>query len=112
MPGDPASCPTLRAPAEARDAWQHLTEVLARIGTVPCESGDPDAWWPSRTSFQGAWTAIAACHGCAAQEACLSYALAADERFGIWGGLLPEERKALRRQGQRGGDQSSMGRPV
>ena len=29
-------------------------------------------------------------------EACLSYAVAADERYGIWGGTLPEERRGIR----------------
>jgi len=38
-----------------------------------------------------------ACRLCGARQACLTYALAADERFGIWGGTLPEERQALRR---------------
>src|SRR3954462_1479608 len=112
VPGDPASLPTPRVPPGARDAWQELKAVLDRLGVVPCQSGDPDAWWPSRTSFRGAGRAIEACHACAAQEACLAYALAADERFGIWGGLQPDERKALRRQGRWGGAQSSMGRPV
>jgi hypothetical protein len=29
---------------------------------------------------------------------CLAYALYADERYGIWGGLDPRERQHLRRQ--------------
>jgi WhiB family redox-sensing transcriptional regulator len=29
---------------------------------------------------------------------CLAYAITADERFGIWGGLDPEQRRSLRRR--------------
>lgn len=40
--------------------------------------------------------AIAACWRYPAPEPCRYYALAADERFGVRGGLLPEERRKLR----------------
>ena len=66
--------------------------------SIPCRSGDPDAWWPDRKAIDSPATleAVAACWSCSAWEACLSYALAADERGGVWGGLLAEERRALR----------------
>lgn len=35
------------------------------------------------------------CARCEVSAECLDEALAGDERWGIWGGLLPEERKAL-----------------
>lgn len=31
-----------------------------------------------------------------ARVACLDYAVAADERFALWGGLLPDERREIR----------------
>ncbi|AZM56800.1 hypothetical protein DMA15_32960 [Streptomyces sp. WAC 01529] len=37
------------------------------------------------------------CRMCAMRPACLEYALANDERFGVWGGLSEKERYALRR---------------
>ena len=40
--------------------------------------------------------AVDACSVCAARDACLAYALAADEAEGIWGGSLPAERRGLR----------------
>jgi hypothetical protein len=118
MTAAPAPSVALRVPPRAREAWSWLNEVLARVGAVPCQSGDPEAWWPVRERPDRAARAIQACHACAAQRACLGYALAADEPFGIWGGLLPEERKALRHQEgrQQGvqvlGGQCSIGRPV
>ena len=35
------------------------------------------------------------CAGCPVRMACLDYALRAGERYGIWGGLTPDERAAL-----------------
>ncbi|MET9482872.1 WhiB family transcriptional regulator [Streptomyces sp. NPDC006638] len=37
------------------------------------------------------------CGACEGREACLSYALDNDERFGVWGGLSEKERQRLRR---------------
>ncbi|MEU9032205.1 WhiB family transcriptional regulator [Streptomyces sp. NPDC048383] len=39
------------------------------------------------------------CGACEGRAACLQYALANDERFGVWGGLSEAERQALRRRG-------------
>lgn len=38
------------------------------------------------------------CGRCDMRPACLEYALANDERFGVWGGLSERERLRLRRQ--------------
>lgn len=37
------------------------------------------------------------CNDCEVEAACLGYALANDERFGIWGGLSPAQRRKLQR---------------
>ncbi|MGW2826472.1 WhiB family transcriptional regulator [Streptomyces sp. NPDC001443] len=37
------------------------------------------------------------CGMCEMRSACLDYALANDERFGVWGGLSEKERLQLRR---------------
>jgi WhiB family transcriptional regulator, redox-sensing transcriptional regulator len=39
--------------------------------------------------------AKAICFTCSVREQCLEFALAAGERFGIWGGLNPQERRYL-----------------
>ncbi|AWZ07178.1 WhiB family transcriptional regulator [Streptomyces sp. ICC1] len=36
------------------------------------------------------------CGACEGRTACLEYALANDERFGVWGGLSEAERQAMR----------------
>ncbi|MGW1161331.1 WhiB family transcriptional regulator [Streptomyces sp. NPDC002513] len=42
------------------------------------------------------------CELCAIRSACLEYALAHDERFGVWGGLSEKERLHLRRGPENG----------
>ena len=37
------------------------------------------------------------CAACPVRRRCLEYAIAADERYGIWGGLTKDERRTLRR---------------
>ena len=44
---------------------------------------------------QEAAAAKAICSGCTVKEPCLEAALAAGERFGIWGGLSSEERQGI-----------------
>ncbi|MGH2756255.1 MAG: WhiB family transcriptional regulator [Actinomycetota bacterium] len=39
--------------------------------------------------------AKAVCTECMVKEPCLESALAAGERFGVWGGLTPQERRSL-----------------
>ena len=44
---------------------------------------------------QEAEAAKVICSGCTVREACLESALAAGERFGIWGGLTTQERRSI-----------------
>jgi Transcription factor WhiB len=83
-----------RAAAE----WRVLIRSLAVARTVACETGDPAAWWPEAREANAppARGALEACRRCPAAGPCLSYALAADERFGIWGGTTPADRRAMR----------------
>jgi hypothetical protein len=84
-------------PPEARTEWLTLARVLAEHMPPPCEEGEPEAWWPSPRSPADP-VAVEGCGRCPARSPCLAYALAADERFGVWGGLLPDERREMRRQ--------------
>lgn len=61
-----------------------------------CAGVDPDLFFPDR----GASTREAkeVCQGCVVRDACLEYALAAGEKWGIWGGTSERERRHLRRQ--------------
>ncbi|WP_347059660.1 WhiB family transcriptional regulator [Blastococcus sp. HT6-30] len=82
-------------PPEALPQWRRLAEVLHVEGPAPCEEGDPDAWWPDRAADP---LAVRICGGCPAKVECLDYALAADERDGLWGGLTRAERVEVARQ--------------
>src|SRR5215217_6087169 len=85
-------------PTRAELAWQDLQAGLEEAGPVACQTADSAAWWPDRRDADSPVTrrAIAACRRCPLQDPCAAYALTADERFGVWGATLPEERRAMR----------------
>jgi hypothetical protein len=79
------------------------TEVASK---ARCADGtlDPDEWFPTSIAAEAnrreAAEAIAICTVCPVRGACLELALRhwAIGQHGIWGGLVPAERAALRRQ--------------
>ena len=60
-----------------------------------CAETDPEAFFPEKGGSTREAKKI--CTGCEVRTECLEYALANDERFGIWGGLSERERRRLRR---------------
>jgi WhiB family redox-sensing transcriptional regulator len=62
-----------------------------------CAQTDPEAFFPEKGGSTREAKRI--CSGCEVRAECLEYALAQDERFGIWGGLSERERRRLRRGG-------------
>lgn len=60
-----------------------------------CAQTDPEAFFPEKGGSTREAKRI--CQGCEVRDACLEYALAHDERFGIWGGLSERERRRLKR---------------
>jgi WhiB family redox-sensing transcriptional regulator len=74
------------APAEPDDQWQER---------ALCAQTDPEAFFPEKGGSTREAKRI--CLGCEVRDACLEYALAHDERFGIWGGLSERERRRLKR---------------
>lgn len=89
------------------------TSPLARLFAVEpendwrlqaaCRGIDPELFFSSdeivnrqeRTEREA--EAKAVCTRCVVRDPCLSYAVAAGERYGIWGGLTSQERRALGR---------------
>jgi hypothetical protein len=79
------------------------TEVALR---ARCADGtlDPDEWFPTSVTSEAARReaagAIAICTVCPVRDACLELALRhwTIGQYGVWGGLIPAERAALRRQ--------------
>ena len=60
-----------------------------------CAQTDPESFFPEKGGSTR--EAKRVCSGCEVQAECLEYALANDERFGIWGGLSERERRRLKR---------------
>ncbi|MDX3239757.1 WhiB family transcriptional regulator [Streptomyces sp. ME03-5709C] len=65
----------------------------------------PDLWF-AEPSESGGWADVEEakrhCYRCPAMTPCLTGALERGEPFGVWGGLLPDERRAMVRH--KGGD--------
>ena len=60
-----------------------------------CAQTDPEAFFPEKGGSTREAKKI--CTGCEVRSECLEYALANDERFGIWGGMSERERRRLKR---------------
>ncbi|MCV7435222.1 WhiB family transcriptional regulator [Mycolicibacterium bacteremicum] len=76
----------LGAPSDDDDQWQERGL---------CAQTDPEAFFPEKGGSTREAKRI--CQGCEVRDRCLEYALANDERFGIWGGLSERERRRLKR---------------
>ncbi|MGA7203852.1 MAG: WhiB family transcriptional regulator [Specibacter sp.] len=61
-----------------------------------CAQTDPEAFFPEKGGSTR--DAKRVCGACNVKAQCLEYALANDERFGIWGGLSERERRRLRKR--------------
>jgi WhiB family transcriptional regulator, redox-sensing transcriptional regulator len=61
-----------------------------------CAQTDPEAFFPEKGGSTREAKRI--CQGCDVRAECLEYALAHDERFGIWGGLSERERRKLKKR--------------
>ena len=66
-----------------------------------CRDADVDVFFPARGD--NGRDAMAVCRGCPVRVACLTTAVTAGEKFGIWGGAGEEDLRVLRRQWAIGG---------
>jgi WhiB family redox-sensing transcriptional regulator len=73
-------------------------DIPAWMADGLCAQTDPEMFFPEagRTP-RGARNV---CKECPVAVQCLAYALDRDERFGIWGGMTPTERRRLKKGGQ------------
>jgi WhiB family transcriptional regulator, redox-sensing transcriptional regulator len=60
-----------------------------------CLQAEPDTFFPEKGGSTREAKRI--CSDCEVRAECLEFALANDERFGIWGGLSERERRRLKR---------------
>jgi len=70
-----------------REAWRD---------EAVCRQVDPELFFPDTGG--SARAAKRVCAGCPVRSQCLDWALAHDQRYGVWGGLTVGERMQLRRQ--------------
>jgi WhiB family transcriptional regulator, redox-sensing transcriptional regulator len=71
-------------------------EVMEWQERALCAQTDPEAFFPEKGGSTR--EAKRVCLSCDVRGECLEYALANDERFGIWGGLSERERRRLKKQ--------------
>jgi WhiB family transcriptional regulator, redox-sensing transcriptional regulator len=86
VPDAPVAFEPEPLPAPTTDQWQDR---------ALCAQTDPEAFFPEKGGSTREAKKI--CLGCEVRHECLEYALAHDERFGIWGGLSERERRRLKR---------------
>lgn len=65
---------------------------------VPCTNTDPEVWFPDQEDgYNYSEVAKKLCKACPARKPCAEYAIAANEQYGIWGGLGRTQRDRLRK---------------
>jgi WhiB family redox-sensing transcriptional regulator len=88
------------SPVSAGPSW--VDELLGAVDEQDwqrdalCAQTDPEAFFPDKGGSTREAKRI--CQGCWVRGECLEYALAHDERFGIWGGLSERERRKLKKR--------------
>ena len=86
-PGGIPSRPDHETTYSPRSTWQE---------NALCAQTDPEAFFPEKGGSTREAKRI--CRACGVRDECLEFALANDERFGIWGGLSERERRRLKKQ--------------
>jgi WhiB family redox-sensing transcriptional regulator len=78
-------------PVEDEPARQFLHQPWAKWARCQEVGGD----WHFPEASQSAAVARSICRHCEVCQECLEWALITDERYGVWGGLTPKERRNL-----------------
>lgn len=94
----PPSLPGISAPVPDDAVLLELIteEAMEWQERALCAQTDPEAFFPEKGGSTR--EAKRVCLSCEVRVECLEYALANDERFGIWGGLSERERRRLKKQ--------------
>lgn len=99
----------------AEQLYIDLRKKIARAKSIPpCQTTDPELWFGipeyGNNFDQISYTAAKQlCNQCPVKDACLEYALKAPEVHGVWGGLSPKERWAMRNASKR--TAAKLGKP-
>jgi WhiB family transcriptional regulator, redox-sensing transcriptional regulator len=93
-----------KKPAEGNTAVRLLAPAVPELAAAligpwttraSCTQTGPEIFFPLHGD--PATEARKICSRCPVRDDCLAYALNADEEFGIWAGLDPDERRSLQR---------------
>ena len=82
--------------ASDADSFARTDGPLAWQQHALCAQTDPEAFFPEKGGSTR--EAKRVCQSCDVRAECLEYALAHDERFGIWGGLSERERRRFKKR--------------
>jgi WhiB family redox-sensing transcriptional regulator len=88
-----ADAPTEQSPTSFWTDTTDAGQAAWRLDAL-CAETDPEAFFPEKGGSTR--EAKRVCTGCSVRTECLEFALANDERFGIWGGLSERERRRVR----------------
>ena len=75
--------------------WDKIDEA-DDVGLAPICRNDPDLFFKEGQGGNNR-EAKQACAMCPLRDPCATYALLADEKEGVWGGLSPRERRTIRK---------------
>ena len=86
------------------------TPTPRNIDDAPCQTVDPETFFPDPTDLAGIEKAKTLCGNCdhEIKNKCLSFALSNKIHYGIWGGLTEIERKSVLRKQYREGSYGQM----
>ena len=87
---------TLRPASDPTLDWSTWPTPPPWMRDALCAQTDPESFFPEKGGSTR--EAKKVCVGCEVRSECLEYALANDERFGIWGGLSERERRKLKKR--------------
>jgi WhiB family redox-sensing transcriptional regulator len=81
--------------------YLRLAEAIREADTnPPCQETDPEAFYAEQGDWGSIRQAKKLCESCPVISECAEYAITAMEAYGVWGGLSPRERVAVRGLGK------------
>lgn len=97
-------------PKKALSVGFELTTERPDIVDAPCQSVDPETFFPDPTDLALTREAKLLCKQCNVKikKDCLTFALINKIGYGIWGGLTTDERRNFKRREQRSESKNSL----
>lgn len=79
----------------SESATSRGTPPVADLPDRACAGTDPKIFYPEGGGNSAATKAKAICNRCPHVDPCLEWALATEQRFGVWGAASAEEREQM-----------------